>query len=88
MSSDKGLIEWSGLKEHPVLMMLVPVTKRGDSLGALVDLASNTNYITHQAAERLGLTGEPMSIVVYDVGMMKVKVDTKRYLVIIKVWTS
>ncbi|XP_027138459.1 uncharacterized protein LOC113746562 [Larimichthys crocea] len=89
VSTDKSLIERSGLKEHPVLMMLVPVTtKRGDSLGALVDLASDTNYITHQAAERLGLTGEPISLVVYGVGTMKVKVDTKRYLVTIKVWTS
>ncbi len=87
--SGKGLIEQSGLKEHPVLMMLVSVTtNRGDSLGALVDLASDTNYITHQAAERLGLTGEPITLVVYGVGTMKVKVDTKRYLVTIKVWTS
>lgn len=69
--------------------MLVPVTtKRGDSLGALVDLASDTNYIMHRAAERLGLTGEKISLVVYRVGKMKVKVNTKRYLVTIKVWTS
>ncbi|KAL1247062.1 hypothetical protein QQF64_022438 [Cirrhinus molitorella] len=87
--SGRSLVEQSGLKEHPVLMMLVPVmTKRGDSLGALVDLASDTNYITHQAAERLGLIGEPISLVVYGVGTMKVKVDTRRYLVKIKVWTS
>lgn len=70
-------------------MMLAPVTaKRGDSLGALVDLASDTNYITLQAAERLGLAGEPISLVVYGVGKMKIKVHTKRYLVTIKVWTS
>ena len=70
--SGKNPIEQSGLKEHPVLMMLLPVTaKRGDSLGALIDLASDTNYITHQAAERLGLTGEPISLVVYGVGAMK-----------------
>lgn len=43
MCSGKGLIEQSGLKEHPVLMMLVPVTtKRGDRLGALVNLTSDT----------------------------------------------
>lgn len=87
--SGRSLKEQSGLEEHPVLMMLVPVTtKRGDSLGALVDLASDTNYITHQAAERLGLIGEPISLVVYGIGAMKVKIDTKRYLVRIKVWTS
>lgn len=85
----KSLIEQCSLKEHPVLMMLVPVTaKRGDSLGALIELASDTNYITHEAAERLGLSGEPVSLVVYGVGTMKVKIDTKRYFVKIKVWTS
>ncbi|RXN11482.1 gag-pol fusion poly [Labeo rohita] len=84
--SRKSLIERSGLKEHPVLMMIVPVTtKRGDCLGALVDLASDMNYITHQAVERLG---EPISLVVYGVSTMKVKVDTRRYLMKIKVWTS
>lgn len=88
MCSSKVLIEQSGLKEHPFLMILVPVTtKRGDSLGALVELVSNANYITHQAAERLELTGEPISLVVYVVGTMKVRV-TKKYLVTIKVWTS
>lgn len=70
-------------------MMLVPVTtKRGDSLGPLVDLDSDTDYITHQAVERFGLKGEPISLVMYSVGTMKRKVDTKRYLVTIKVWTS
>lgn len=56
------------------------------SLG--VDLASDTNYITHQASERLGLTGESISLVVYGAGTMMVKVETKRYLMTIKVWTS
>lgn len=49
--ADKGLVEESGLKEHPVLMMLVDVTtRRGDWVGALIDLASDTNYFTHQAS--------------------------------------
>lgn len=54
----------------------------------MIDLASDTNYITHQSGERLRLTGEPISLVVFGVGMMKVKVNTKRYLVTINVWTS
>lgn len=35
---------------------------RGDSLGALVDLASDTNYIVHQAVERLDLTDLPYRV--------------------------
>lgn len=65
----KGLVDESGPKEHPVLMMLVEVTtKRGDWVGALIDLSSDTNYITHQAAERLGLAGKPITLVVYGRG--------------------
>lgn len=80
----KSLIEESGLKEHPVLMMLVDVTTRGgDCVGALIDVVSETNYITHQAAERLRLVGEPITLVVYGVGKMVTRVDTKRYLVTI-----
>ena len=76
-------------KEHPVLMMIVDVTtKRGDWVGALIDLASDTNYITHQAAERLGLTGEPITLVVYGVGGMEVRVETKKYSVSLKVATK
>ena len=85
--SGRGFVEEGDLKEHPVLMMLVDITtKRGDHLGTLIDLASDTNYITHQAAERLGLIGEPITLVVYGVGEMAVKVDTKKYVVTIKVW--
>ncbi|CAI5670371.1 unnamed protein product [Oreochromis niloticus] len=59
LCAGKGLEDESRLKELPVLMMLLDVTtKRGDWIGALIILASDTNYITHQAAERLGLTGE------------------------------
>lgn len=61
----KHLVNECGPKELPVLMMLVDVTtKRGDWVGAVIDLASNTNYITHQAAKRLGLVGEPIMLVV------------------------
>lgn len=75
----RGSEDESCLKELPVLMMLLDVTtKRGDWIGALIDLASDTNYITHQAAERLGLLGEPVTLVVHGVGGMEAKVETKR----------
>ena len=75
-------------KEHPVLMMLVDVaTRGGDYVGALIDLASDTNYITHRAAKRLGLVGEPVRLIVYGVGSMVTKVETKRYLLTIKART-
>lgn len=85
----KGLVDERGPKELPVLMMLMEVTtKSGDWIGALIDLASDTNYITHQAAERLGLVGEPITLVVYGVGGMEVKEETKRYCVNLKVATK
>ncbi|CAI5658447.1 unnamed protein product [Oreochromis niloticus] len=88
-SETRGPEDESCLKELPVLMMLLDVTtKRGDWIGALIDLASDTNYITHQAAERLGLTGEPITLVVHGVGGMEAKVETKRYLVSINVATK
>jgi len=85
----KDLVGESGQKEHPVLMMLVEVTtKRGDWVRAPINLASDTNYITHQAAERLGLAGEPITLVIYSVGGMEARVETKRYCVSIKVATK
>ncbi|KAL4006302.1 alcohol-forming fatty acyl-CoA reductase [Sarotherodon galilaeus] len=89
LCAGRGSEDESCLKELPVLMMLLDVTtKRGDWIGALIDLASDTNYITHQAADRLGLTGEPITLVVHGVGGMEAKVETKRYLVSIKVATK
>ncbi|XP_058479801.1 uncharacterized protein LOC131455935 isoform X2 [Solea solea] len=87
--SGRDPLEPDELPEYPVLMMLVHVTtKRGDSIGALIDLASDTNYITHQAAERLGLTGKPVSIALHGVNTFKEIVPTKRYLLTIRVGTS
>ncbi|KAG7485761.1 hypothetical protein JOB18_017835 [Solea senegalensis] len=53
----------------------------------MLDLASDTNYITHQVAEKLGLTGEPVLIALHGVKTFKEIIQTKRYLVTIKVWT-
>ena len=43
-----------GLPEHPVVMMLMEVTTNsGCLIGTLIDLASDTNYITNEAADCL-----------------------------------
>ncbi|KAL1249502.1 hypothetical protein QQF64_020507 [Cirrhinus molitorella] len=53
-----GLVGESGLQELPVIMMLMEVTTNaGQKVGALIDLASDTNDITHEAADRLKLRG-------------------------------
>lgn len=83
-----GLLIGSGLKELPVIMMLMEVTTNaGQKIGTLIDLASDTNYITHEAAERLKLRGEEITLVVHGVGKMAIRVSTKRYLLRIRVKT-
>ena len=69
-------------------MMLMEVTANaGQKIGTLVDLASDTNYITHQAADRLKLRSEKITLVVHGVGGMTTKVATRRYLLRIRVKT-
>lgn len=58
------------------------------NIGTLIDLASDTNYITHEAADRLKLRGEKITLVVHGVGKMAIRVSTKRYLLRIRVKTS
>lgn len=84
-----GLLEENELQELPVIMMLKEVTTNaGQTIGTLIDLASDTNYITHKAADRLGLSGEEINLVVHGVGKMVIHVRTKRYLLRIRVRTS
>lgn len=46
----------SSTRELPVILMLLEVTTNaGQKIGTLIDLASDTNYITHTAARRLKL---------------------------------
>ncbi|KAJ8405597.1 hypothetical protein AAFF_G00315770 [Aldrovandia affinis] len=62
-------------------MMLLEVTANdGQQIGALIDLASDTNYITHAAASRLDLKSEKITLVVQGIGGMTVTANTKRYL--------
>ncbi|KAM9744581.1 uncharacterized protein ACNS7B_011726 [Menidia menidia] len=84
-----NLLMESGVQELPVLMMLLEVTANaGQKIGTLIDLASDTNYITHKAASRLNLKWEEITLIVHGVGGMKVCVETKRYLLKIRVKTS
>ncbi|XP_048872855.1 uncharacterized protein LOC125744737 [Brienomyrus brachyistius] len=52
---EKGLLAENDLKEFPVIMMILEVTANaGQKIGTLIDLASDTNYITHEAAAAAG----------------------------------
>lgn len=83
-----GLLTESGLQELPVIMMLLEVTANaGQRIGTLIDLASDTNYITHSAAKSLNLRSEDITLVVHGVGGMKIHVETKRYLLKIRIKT-
>lgn len=85
---ERGLLEETGLHEYPVILMLLNVTANdGQRIGTLIDLASDTNYITHRAASKLNLRSEDVALVVHGVGGMKVSVATKRYLLKIRVRT-
>lgn len=76
-------------EEYPVVMMLLDVTTNaGQLIGTLIDLASDTNYITHSAARRLGLNGESIQLMVHGVGGMTKKVSTKRYSLRLRVKTA
>ncbi|XP_078789161.1 uncharacterized protein LOC144984490 [Oryzias latipes] len=80
------LLKKNGLCELPVIMMLMEITANaGQKIGTLIDLASDTNYITHKAAERLKLQSEKVTLVVHGVGGMTMKVSTQRYLLRVRI---
>ncbi|XP_024119933.1 uncharacterized protein LOC112141110, partial [Oryzias melastigma] len=88
LTKEPSLFGENGVKEFPVIMMLLTVTANaGQKIGALIDLASDTNYITHKAASKLNLRSEKITLIVHGVGGMKVHVETKRYLLKIRVMT-
>ncbi|KAI3360692.1 hypothetical protein L3Q82_002551 [Scortum barcoo] len=88
-ATDKpGVMESSALQELPVILMLLEVTANaGEKIETLIDLASDTNYITHRAARRLNLCSEKIALVVHGVGGMAMKVKTKRYFLRVRVKT-
>lgn len=86
MKDQPSLLVESGLQELPVIMMLLEVTDNaGQRIGTLIDLASDINYITHTAASRLNLRSEEITLIAHGVGGMKIHVETKRYLLKIRV---
>ena len=87
VTKPSSLLMESGLQEFPVIMMLLEVTANaGQKIGTLIDLASDTNYITHKAASKLNLRSEEITRCPWGRGM-KVHVETKRYLLKIRVET-
>lgn len=81
-----GEIVSGAVEELPVILMLLEVTANaGQKIGTLIDLASDTNYITHRAARRLNLRSENITLVVHGVGGMAMKVKTRRYLLRVRV---
>lgn len=53
----------SELQELPVLMMLLEVmANAGQKVATLIDLASDMNYITNKAADRLNLRNESITL--------------------------
>jgi len=76
----------SAVEELPVILMVLEVTANaGQKIGTLIDLASDTNYITHRAARRLNLQSESITLVIHGVGGMAMKVRTRRYLLRVRV---
>ena len=75
-------------REYPVILMLLEATTNsGQLIGTLIDLASDTNYISTEAAERLKLKGEDIKLIVQGVGGMEKTVATKRYTLRLRVKT-
>lgn len=75
VKDQRSLLVESGLQELPVIMMLLEVTaSAGQRIWTLIDMASDTNYITHNAASRLNLRSEEITLVIHGVGGMKVHV--------------
>ncbi|KAL1006955.1 hypothetical protein UPYG_G00079630 [Umbra pygmaea] len=69
------------------MMLLEVTTNSGQLIGTLIDLASDTNYITNNAAQRLGLIGERIKLIVHGIGGMRTTVLTKRYSLRLRVKT-
>lgn len=65
-------------------MLLELTANAGQKIGTLIDLASNTNYITPKAACRLNIRNKGITLVSHGVGGMKVSVKTKWYLLKIR----
>lgn len=75
-------------REYPVVMMLLEATTNsGQLIRTLIDLASDTNYISHAAAKHLKLKGKNIKLFVQGVGGMENTVNTKWYSLRLRVKT-
>lgn len=80
------MMELSALEELLVILMLLEVTANArEKIRTLIDLTSDTNYITHKAARKLNLRSEKVTLVVH--GGMTMKVKTRRYFLRLRVKT-
>ncbi|KAK5854462.1 hypothetical protein PBY51_015526 [Eleginops maclovinus] len=87
VKDQRGVVA-SRTPELPVILMLLEVTANaGQKIGTLIDLASDTNYVTHSAARRLNLLSENITLIVHGVGGMAMEVKTKRYSLRVRVKT-
>ncbi len=68
-----GLLEEMDFRASCYYELKEVTTNAGQRIGTLIDLASDTNYITHEAANRLKLRGEEINLVVHGVGKMAVR---------------
>lgn len=68
VTDQPSLLVESGLQDLPVIMMFLEVAanagQKQQQIGTLIDLGSDTNYITHKAASRLNLRSEEITLVV------------------------
>lgn len=86
--NQSDLLMSNGHCELPVILILMEVTANaGQKVGTLIDLASDTNCITHKAADRLRLRSEDETLVIHGVGGMTMRVYTRRYLLRVRVST-
>ncbi len=76
------------LKEYPVIMMLLEVTTNsGQLIGTLIDLASDTNYITNNAAPAAWTDWRAHQVNCSRIGGMRTTVTTERYSLRLRVKT-
>lgn len=68
-------------------MLLYNLANDRQRIGTLIDLVSDTNNITHKAANELNLRSEYVTLVVHSFKVMKVSVPSKHCILKIRVST-
>lgn len=74
--------------EIPVILVLPEITANtGQKVGTLIDLAADPNYLTHDAARRLRLQSERVTLVVQGIRGMTMEIKPKRYSLKVRIKT-